>query len=79
MIDSLPIFVLYGSRAFQNTEQFDATPSRTRVRGENIFEIFKKVVYSRLLRGILGQEAIMGIGNFNLVRNPFINGFFDHF
>ena len=41
MPDSLPIFVIYGSRAFQNTKNFEDRPSRTRVRDENILEIFK--------------------------------------
>ena len=35
------IFVIYTSRAFQNTKNFEDRPSRTRVRDENIFEIFK--------------------------------------
>ena len=35
------IFGIYTSRAFQNTNNFEDRPSRTRVRDENIFEIFK--------------------------------------
>ena len=37
----LVIFGIYGSRAFQNTQNFEDRPSRTRVRDQNSWQILK--------------------------------------